>query len=336
MRTASRLFGALLFAQLLVAGCSSVAAPNAEPVERSQVVAATPVPEIVLAESLQTEGKVVVFRQSDNGDVAPVGEIDGSGAGALTFSGVTIGPGGDILVTDPVDNKVVAYAKSANGPASPLYTITCAGFDGPSSAGFDLRGNLYVTNSGRPPFSISIMPAAASGCVSAYQQIVGAHTGLYNPQGIHAAPAGRLFVLNNRDSVTEYAPGTTGDIGWTHKIHGPDTKLETNSECGNAIFVSGDGTIYVANAGGNSITEYALDANGDAAPIHGIAGPMTGLHAPRAITVNAAGEVFVANSGNNSITVYAPGAYGDVAPERTIAGPQTQLSGFLSGIARDH
>jgi len=136
--------------------------------------------------------------------------------------------------------------------------------------------------------------------------------------------------------VDLYAPGTTGNVGWTHKIHGPDTKLKTNSECGDAIFVTGDGTIYVANAGGNSVTEYAGNANGDAAPIHGIAGPMTGLHNPVAITVNAAGEVFVANAGNNSITVYAPGAHGDVAPERMIAGANTQLSGQLFGIARDN
>lgn len=138
--------------------------------------------------------------------------------------------------------------------------------------------------------------------------------------------------------VDLYAPGTTGNVGWTHKIHGPDTKLKTNSECGDAIFVTGDGNIYVAvaNAGGNSVTDYAGKRQRRRRSNPRDRRTMTGLHNPVAITVNAAGEVFVANAGNNSITVYAPGAHGDVAPERMIAGANTQLSGQLFGIARDN
>ncbi|HYK52476.1 MAG TPA: hypothetical protein VEV38_03000 [Candidatus Eremiobacteraceae bacterium] len=326
----------VIAAGIVGAGCSSASTSNAVPIERSQDVGASPVPEIVVSESLPHEGKVVVFQQSDNGDVAPVSEIDGSGAGAVVFYGVAIAPGGDIIVTAPNDNELIAYADSATGPAAPLYTITCAGLNFPTSLAFDRRGNLYATNSGRAPFSISVMAATASGCVSTYEQIAGGHTGLFNPQGIHAAPAGRLYVLNNKDSVTEYAPGSSGNIGWTHNIHGPDTELNTNSECGDAIFVTPDGTIYVANAAGRSITEYAFDANGDVAPIRAIAGPMTGLHYPTAITVNDAGEIFVANALGNSITVYAAGAHGDAPPIQTIAGPNTQLSGFLEGIALDN
>jgi len=109
--------------------------------------------------------------------------------------------------------------------------------------------------------------------------------------------------------VDLYAPGTTGNVGWTHKIHGPDTKLKTNSECGDAIFVTGDGNIYVAvaNAGGNSVTDYAGKRQRRRRSNPRDRRTMTGLHNPVAIAVNAAGEVFLPNVGNNSITVYAPG-----------------------------
>jgi hypothetical protein len=292
-----------------------------------------PPQEIFVTESGPT--KILTFLQSDDGNVAPQREIDGSGSGVASYGGITVAPNGHLYVTDPIDDLVLAYPKSASGIVSPLVTISCAGFNGPSSLDFDRRDHLFVGNGGSAPFSISILAADASGCVTGNASIIGGHTGLFNPQGLIASPNGRTFVLNNSDSITEYPPGASGNAGWSHKIHGPDTKLQTNSECNTAIFVDGHGIVYVANAGGNSITEYRQSDDGDAIPMRDIVGPLTGLDMPRAVTVNSLGEVFVVNSGNDTITVYPSGADGNAAPVRTIAGPKTHLTGFAAGIARN-
>lgn len=331
-------FTTFALAVAMMTGCAQTVAPS-----RSSVLAgpnggaarqASSIqnPKIFVSESSPT--MVLTFLQSDSGNVAPQREIDGSGAGALAFDGVAVSPDGNIYVVDNVDQKVLAYQQSESGPATPLLTISCAGFNGPSSLDFDRQGHLYISNGGSAPFSISILPSDASGCVTGNQSIVGDHTGLYNPQGIQSRDAGRLFVLNNRDSVTEYAPGANGDSGWTHKIHGPDTLLNTNSECGNAIYVDGSGVIYVANANGNSITVYSPSADGDAKPMRDIVGPSTGLDEPRALTVNSGGKIFVVNSGSGSITVYDRTANGNASPIQTIAGSKTKLTGFAAGIAR--
>jgi pyrimidine deaminase RibD-like protein len=94
------------------------------------------------------------------------------------------------------------------------------------------------------------------------------------------------------------------------------------------------GTIFVANVTGNSITEYAPGASGNAPPVATISGPNTGLTGPQGIAVDASGDVFAANPGNNSITEYSPGASGDVFPAATIAGANTGLS-FPEGVAVD-
>lgn len=331
MRMPARYFVVISALIVFASGCSSDPGPTSALVARPRLLSASPIGEIFVTETSPT--KVLTFLQSDSGDVSPQRVIDGSGVGARSFTGLAVANDGSLFVTDSADEEVLEYARSASGPAAPLSTITCAGFNGPSSVDFDKAGDLYVANSGSAPFSISVLRPGASGCVTGNALIVGGHTGLFNPQGIQSTSTGRLYVLDNSSSITEYAPGATGNAGWTHRIHGPDTLLETNSECGNAIYVDGAGVMYVANANGNSITAYAHDANGDAKPIRDIVGSNTALDQPRAITVNAAGEIFVVNSESGTITVYAADANGNAPPIRTIAGPKTGMSGFVAGIA---
>lgn len=280
-----------------------------------------------------TSGNLLLtFLQSDDGNVAPQRAINGSGAGAPTFGGLTVAQSGDLYVTDPDNSRVLAYAASASGPALPLLTISCGSMAYPNSLVFDKQGHLYAANAGSAPFSISILPASASGCVNGNPIIEGSLTRLYNPQGIASTGLGRLYVLNNSSSITEYKPGSTGNVGWTRRIHGSLTGLATNSECGNAIAIDGADNIYAANANGNSITVYAPNADGNVAPTRMIAGPLTQLNAPRGVAVDAAGDIFVANSEVASVLVFGPGANGNVAPIRAISGSNTRLD-FDIGIA---
>lgn len=87
---------------------------------------------------------------------------------------------------------------------------------------------------------------------------------------------------------------------------------------------------FVANFGGNSITEYATGANGNQVPVATITGPDTGLVSPFAVALDPAGDLFVVNRneqvGSSSITEYAKGATGDATPIATISGANARLS----------
>jgi NHL repeat len=86
-------------------------------------------------------------------------------------------------------------------------------------------------------------------------------------------------------------------------------------------------SLAVVNATSNSITVFAMDANGDATPLRTVAGPHTGLANPTDVAADPGGRVYVVNNGGNpfSVTVYAAGAAGDALPIRTIAGSATGL-----------
>src|ERR1035437_9666811 len=53
------------------------------------------------------------------------------------------------------------------------------------------------------------------------------------------------------------------------------------------------GTVYVTNAGANSITAYAPGATGNAAPIRTISGAATGLNGAAYVVPDGSGNLFV-------------------------------------------
>jgi sugar lactone lactonase YvrE len=91
---------------------------------------------------------------------------------------------------------------------------------------------------------------------------------------------------------------------------------------------------YLFVSSGNSVTEYAQGATGDAAPLATISGSSTGIDGPFGIAVDASGDLFVADYASNSVTEYAPGATGNIAPAATISGSSTGIDGPL-GLALD-
>src|SRR6266702_2438782 len=108
---------------------------------------------------------------------------------------------------------------------------------------------------------------------------------------------------------------------------GPNTLTAAALASGSPLTYTATGTarvtgkpLYVANAGGNTITVYAAGASGNATPTATIAGGNTGLNVPVGIALDGAGNIYVTNLNANSITVYAAGASGNATPTATIAG----------------
>jgi hypothetical protein len=93
--------------------------------------------------------------------------------------------------------------------------------------------------------------------------------------------------------------------------------------------------LAVANANNNSVTEYALPANGNVAPTGALSGGQTGLALPAEVGNSGLTLLVGNNQGAQSITAYFPAATGDARPILTIAGPDTGLNGFLTAVAFD-
>src|SRR5438093_1944356 len=108
-----------------------------------------------------------------------------------------------------------------------------------------------------------------------------------------------LYVANERNSITVYAPGASGNATPTATIAGVATGLSFPF----GIARDGAGNIYVTNRG--SITIYAAGASGNAPPTATIAGFGTGLSLPIGIALDGAGNIYVANAGGNRITGHA-------------------------------
>ena len=139
-----------------------------------------------------------------------------------------------------------------------------------------------------------------------------------------------LYVANSgSDSITVYAPFTSGNMAPSRIIGGGNTMLASPS----GVTLNAAGELFVANSSTNSITVYSLGATGNAAPIRTISGLLTQLDNPQGIALDAAGNLYVANVGTttpptstpSSITVYGPIATGNATPIRTITGVLTGL-----------
>lgn len=84
-----------------------------------------------------------------------------------------------------------------------------------------------------------------------------------------------------------------------------------------------------------SITVYAKNASGDAAPVRAIEGARTGLNWPTGIAVEpASGDIYVTNDTTNAVLVFAADAAGNVAPKRILQGQRTGLKN-PTGLALD-
>lgn len=83
--------------------------------------------------------------------------------------------------------------------------------------------------------------------------------------------------------------------------------------------------IFVTNSGGDRISVFDANANGNVGPIRSI-GSNTGLSDPSSVFLDTENdELFAANSENDTITVYRRKDEGDVTPLRIIGGENTGL-----------
>lgn len=124
-------------------------------------------------------------------------------------------------------------------------------------------------------------------------------------------------------SGAAHAAPVTYDLPPFKTIAGSATQIDSPA----AIAVDDEGSIYLTNADGNSVTVYSKETpGGNAAPTKILTGPNTGLSLPVGVVVRPNGDMYVSNL-LGSINYYAAGwESGDTAPTKVLMGDNTQLS----------
>lgn len=159
------------------------------------------------------------------------------------------------------------------------------------------RQELYSTN--QYPPRVLVFRKGASGNEKPLRVIEGQRTGLADVHGVAVDPQRKLLFVGNWGNSSNY------------KVAGSGKHLPP------------------------SITIYALDANGDAAPLRTIQGPKTQLNWMGAFSLEPeTGNLWVANDVGNSILVFRATDNGDVAPMKVIKGETTGLD-HPAGISID-
>ena len=153
-----------------------------------------------------------------------------------------------------------------------------------------VKPSLYVAEYGSN--AIGIYSSGASGR-SRLGTISGAQTGLDYPEGVVLDSQGDVYVANTvADTITEYAPGASGNVAPIATISGSHTGLVAPR----FLALDSSDDLYVVNGTGNSVIEYAPGANGNSGPINTISGSATMIDDPIGIAFDL-GLLYVSNAG---------------------------------------
>lgn len=236
-----------------------------------------------------------------------------------------------LYATTATANQVLLFNGTSSGNAAPAQSISGANTQLDAPGGLAITQTaLYVANAGG---AVTIYPTFTGGNIAPAAFIRGNLTQLSGPSMIALDRAGKIYVSNNGvrnaagvDSVVGFNAGSSGNVYPATWIQGNLTKLAQP----NGVAIDGNGNIFVANTGNNTITAYAPVSTGVApanvTPFLTLSGNATGLNAPFGLAFDATGRLWVGNSGSNTVEIFAANASGNTAPQFTYAGANTGLS----------
>lgn len=141
--------------------------------------------------------------------------------------------------------------------------------------------------------------------------------GLSYPAGLAFDARGNLFVADSAgaDSITKFA--LTSGVGTTPATFGTGSVVLTGAglNCPTGLAFDSLGNLFVANAHGDSITEFAAGTTPGTFGIGKVALTGGGLSYPIGLAFDTRGDLFAANGYGNNITEFAvgptPGTFGN-------------------------
>jgi 6-phosphogluconolactonase (cycloisomerase 2 family) len=225
--------------------------------------------------------------------------------------------------------SITVYSYGANGDSAPVERIAGnkTGLQNPAGVGLDSNRDIYASNvAGYYGGSVTEYAPGSNGNVTPLRTLYNGPSGKHFMLGaanVVVDSAGYIFVpAEQSDSVSVYAPGSSGDSAPARYIHGGKTNLDEPSY----LALATNGTIYVPNYRGDSVTIFDRRADGNVAPIRTIAGSQTKLHSCTGLALESNGDIYVSNRSTNSVVIFDKHANGNVAPIATISGPSTGIN----------
>ena len=295
---------------------------------------------------------ITVYPPKSNGDSLPSKIISGSNTGLSFPNGIALDASGNIYVAQPLSpdgglDTVSVFAAGSNGNITPSATISgpATGLNSPAGVAVDSNKNIYVTNEMSSEDevggnSVTVYPAGSNGNVAPSATIAGSDTGINTPYGIALDRSRNIYVTNPNadnqtgsiDTLTEYAPGSSGNVAPIATIAGVSASLF--EPLGLALDRSGN--IYVAAdlVTGVALSIYPAGSNAAGTPTATISGSSTLLEEPSGIAIDTSGNIYVTDISSQQVLIYSPGSNGNVLPKAVINGSNTGLN-IPRGIALD-
>ncbi|HEY6327453.1 MAG TPA: NHL repeat-containing protein [Candidatus Cybelea sp.] len=219
--------------------------------------------------------QVAVFAKGANGNVKPTRMIGGSKSHLGPTEGLLVDPFGNLWASDYANDAITDYPPGAHGNVPPADTISGSKtqLSTPTGMVWNASGSpalLYVANTGGA--SVVGFGAGAAGNTAPAVSIAGSNTGLSRPFALTIDSTGRLIVADEGAGVLIFSPGANGNVAPVAHITGLAYPA--------GVVTDAQDHIYVANFSGESIEEFASNANGNATPLRTIRGRKTTLKGP--------------------------------------------------------
>jgi len=240
----------------------------------------------------------------------------------------------ELLVSDDNGHALLAYARTAAGPAAPLRTIQGlnTGLDFPSSVIVDNTNNELWAVMDDTSDRAEVFARTANGNVAPLRVIDFKALGIaekrtygwavdpVNNEVAGTFQTGSAVYVFTRDAsdILRSISGAATGLADPHGIF-----IDTVN---NEIIVANEGHVFGVPPQAPSITVYARTDIGNVAPLRTIQGALTGLSHPKHVFLDTANNELAVANGDGSVAVFPRTATGNVAPVRTISGALTALS----------
>lgn len=235
---------------------------------------------------------VSVFAPGASGAAMPIrtiGAAQGSTLGSGTVEGLGVDGSGYVYVAvseatqaGNVADNIFVFAPNASGNIVPVRTIASSSCFRIGGFATMSTGTLIVSCMTSSTPAIETFAPGASGNATPTSIISGSNTQLTNPASVAVSPLGSIVVLQKAQpgSILTFPLTANGNVAPATDITGSSTQLTGNGgvtvdASGNIYAINSQGTIGTTNS--SSITEYAPNATGNAAPINAISGSNTNL-----------------------------------------------------------
>lgn len=233
--------------------------------------------------------------------------------------GIYVDAAGNVLVADPNNNRVQAWAVGATtgNTIASSYGAGSNPLKSPSAVFPDEYGNLYISNYPDHRIEKWTFPATMGQIVAGGNGFGSASNQLHFPVGIFLDHNGNLYVADlNNHRVQRFASGST--VGVTVAGGNGAGSAANQLQYPTAVFVDGAGNVYVVDDYNHRIQRWAPGAT-SGVTVAGGNGPGAAanqLRYPFGVYVDGLGNVIVADATNNRVQQWMPGATSGI----TIAG----------------